>query len=355
MRYKENWEACEKRLAAFWNQELVDRSCVSVMGLGNAAPLGTLKKLGTPEECLRYWTDPDVVIARNRARMEHTYYGGESYPGIAMYMGVSAHSAFFKNAKYTFGDTLWIYPTLEDPAELEFDEQSFIYHKTIELAKAFAEDSRGDYMIGMPDLSGNLDALQNLMGPENLLISMIEDPEGVKDALNKLEYAYERIMSELYAIVKGVNRGGSCVGWLSTWAPGLHALMQCDLSVMISNPMFKEFALPELQTESRFLDYSMYHLDGFEQTRHLDDILSVRELRAIQWTQVAGQPPCTEYLPYLKRIQAAGKSLVIVVTPEQIEPLMENLSSKGLFLVTTVQTKEEAQFIEKQVTKLTHE
>ena len=138
------------------------------------------------------------------------------------------------------------------------------------------------------------------------------------------------------------QRGRSGVGWLRTWAPGMHAQMQCDISVMISNQMFNRFIVPELTEQCRFLDYALYHFDGIEQLRHLDSLLSISGLDAIQWTQVAGQPPVTDYIPELIKIQKAGKSLIIHVSPGQIKPLMEQLSSKGLYLLTDAGSPQEA-------------
>ena len=84
--------------------------------------------------------------------------------------------------------------------------------------------------------------------------------------------------------------------------------MQCDLSVMLSNPMFKEFIMPELQAQCELLEYPLYHFDGIEQLRHLDDLLSIPNLKTIQRTQVAGQGPVTDYIPALQKIQAAEKT-----------------------------------------------
>ena len=351
LRYKQDWELSKKRLTAFWNRDIIDRCCISVKVLEPEARQAVPQ---TDAERLRHWTDPESIIRRNRTAMEHTYYGGEAFPCIFVNLGAACHAGFFKGEKHYFGDSVWFFPSLADPDALEFDENSFLYRKTLELARAFAQDSRGDYMVSMPDTTGNADALAHLMGSEELLPAMLEEPEAVQRALSKIELSYERIMREVYDIVRTVNEGGSCVDWLSTWAPGFHAQMQCDLSVMISNPMFREFILPELQTQCKFLQYPLYHLDGFEQTRHLDDLLSIPELRAIQWTQVAGQPPCTSYLSELKRIQAAGKNLIIIVEPEQVEFLLENLSSRGLLLITTAPTVDDAQALLKRVGRLTH-
>jgi hypothetical protein len=177
----------------------------------------------------------------------------------------------------------------------------------------------------------------------------------VKGALKKIEKAYERAMRGVYDIVKENNEGGSCIGWLSTWAPGLHAQMQSDMSVMISNRMYEEFIVPELREQCDFLDYPLYHFDGVEQIRHLDSLLAIPKLRAIQWTQVVGQRPCTDYIPELKRIQAAGKGLLILASPAQVKPLMENLSSRGLYLITAVNSQETGEALLKEIGRLTHD
>ena len=355
MRYKNDWEQAKKRLTAFWDQQIVDRCCISVKAYDHRA-LSTARLVpGTDEERLRYWTDPEAIIRRNRFRMEHTFYGGESFPAIFVDLGAGGHAGFFEGEKHYFGDSMWFFPSLEHPDDLKFDKNSFLYQKTLELARAYAEDSRGDYMVSMPDSTGNADALAHLMGSENLMMAMLDEPEAVQRALGKIELAYETVMNEVYDIVKDVNEGGSCVDWLSTWAPGFHAQMQSDMSVMLSNDMFRQFVLPELQAQCKHLQYPLYHFDGVEQIRHLDDLLAIPELKAIQWTQVAGQPSCLEYLPQLRRIQQAGKSLIIIVPPRQLKPVMENLSSRGLYLITTVETQEEAEALIQQAAKLTHD
>src|SRR5699024_2687337 len=110
---------------------------------------------GTDEERMRYWTDPEQIIQRNRRLMENTYYAGEAFPCLFLDLGAGGHAGFFKGEKHYFGDSMWFFPSLQDPDDLEFDENSFLYKKTLELARAFVEDSKGDYMVSMPDSTGN--------------------------------------------------------------------------------------------------------------------------------------------------------------------------------------------------------
>ena len=124
---------------------------------------------------------------------------------------------------------------------------------------------------------------------------------------------------------------------------------------MISPRLFDEFIAPELKAQSRMLDYALYHFDGVEQIRHLDTLLSIPTIRAIQWTQVAGQPPCTDYMPELRRIQRAGKGLIIHVSADQVETLMRALSSKGLYLLIHVDSRMEADELLRRVGQWSHD
>lgn len=350
MRYREDWEKSKARQAAFWNGEILDRCCVSITaprdGAGSAPSF-------TRDEA--YYTDPQAVIAANRAQMERTYYAGDAFPCMPLDLGAGGHAGFFKGERHYIRDTVWFFPSLKHPDDLEFDETSPLYQKTLELARAFAQDSGGDYFISMPDSTGNADALSHLMGPDALMTAMLEEPQAVQRALQKIQAAYERIMKEVRAITAPVNEGGGCVQWLNTWAPGFHAQMQCDMSVMISPRLFDEFIAPELKAQSRMLDYALYHFDGVEQIRHLDTLLSIPGIRAIQWTQVAGQPPCTDYMPELQRIQRAGKGLIIHVSADQVETLMRALSSKGLYLLIHVDSQMEADELLRRVGQWSHD
>ena len=77
--------------------------------------------------------------------------------------------------------------------------------------------------------------------------------------------------------------------------------------------------------------------------RHLDMLLSLEKLKGIQWTAVAGQPSAAHYLPVLQRMQKAGKRLIIMAPPEDVRPLLEGLSARGLYIHTEADNPEQAQ------------
>ncbi len=358
MKYINDWEKIKKRFCMLWNCELMDRCCISVTapkhGRDNRIPPAP----ENPVDRLKYWTDAEWIAERYRKSFENTYFGGEAFPVIPIFLGAAGCAGFFKNARFEFSDsTVWFFPYINDYNKdpIELDAESLMYMKTFEIARYLADESKGDYIIGMPDLSGTADALSHMRGPENFLMDMIDDPDSVKKALKIIQDVRLKTSRQVYDIVRDNNDGGSSIGWLRTWGPGYHDQMQCDLSVMISQETFKKFIMPELEEQVSSIGIPLYHFDGIEQTRHLDLLLSLEKLAGIQWTCVEGQPSPLYFIPVLKKIQNAGKALILRVKPEEVETLMEQLSSNGLFLIVEASSEEEAMEIEKKAVKLTHE
>lgn len=356
MDYKDNWEKSKERLKAFWNREIIDRCCVSVFAPKNGISYAN-EPVPENYDKVQLWTDGEWILRRNKTYFESTYFGGEATPQIFLNLGAAGHAGFFKNARYQFENTVWFFPVINDWDEdaLEFDPDSFLYNKTIELAKYLVNESKGSFLVSMPDTCGNADALAHLRGSENLLMDFIEEEKNVQRALEKIQDAWLKVNNEVYNIVKDNNDGGCSITWLNTWAPGKHTQMQSDLSCMISSLDFNRYIMPELKKQSEWMDNCLYHLDGMEQIRHLDSLLSIEKLDVIQWTGVAGQPSPVEFIPQMKKIQEAGKGLLVWTNLQEFETLMEQLSSKGLYLLLEASSKEEADEVIKSVEKLTHE
>lgn len=357
MDYRENWDKSKERLKAFWNREIIDRCCVSVFSRRNGSSYIPERLPENISDKVKFWTDGEWILRRNKAAFENTYFAGEATPQIFLNLGAAGHAGYFKNARYQFEDTVWFFPFLQnwEHDQLLFDPESLLYKKTVELAQYLVNESKGSYFVSMPDTSGNADALAHLRGSENLLMDFCDEEDHVRNALRQIQRVWLKVNREVYDITESNNEGGSCITWLGTWAPGKHAQMQCDLSVMISPDTFNSFIMPELKAQCEWMDFPLYHFDGIEQIRHLDALLSLDRLSAIQWTCVAGQPSPLEYIPVLKKIQEAGKGLLLWIKPEELEPMMEQLSSKGLYLLLYANSEEEADDIVRKVEKLTHE
>ena len=122
--------------------------------------------------------------------------------------------------------------------------------------------------------------------------------------------------------------------------------MQCDFSAMISPDSFGRFVLPSLERHARFLDHSIYHWDGPGEIPHLPILLGIEELDGIQWVPGDGNPNVASdrWFPYYEKIQAAGKNLALTqdLSKTEILRLLKNLSQKGLFICSRVESQGDA-------------
>ena len=354
-----NWDKTKKRFEAFWQGEIIDRCMVSVI-----APKKGVRRISRPyptsrEDQLAHWFDGEVVLKRSLEEIESTYFGGDAMPRIWVNAGSAGHAGFFKGSHFDLtSNTLWLGAFVHDIEKdgLVFDPGSYLYKSSEALARYLVAEARGRYFVSMPDNGGDLDALAHIRGNENLLIDLVENQEWVKASMTKIKKAWLQYTALMHDITFENNDGGSSVYWLNTWGPGKHGQLQSDVSVMFSEDTFGEFVMPEMEYQCEWFDYPLYHLDGVEQVRHLDHLLSLEKLKAIQWTPVYGQPSQLDYLPELKRIQEAGKNLVMFVANDSsLDVIMENLSSKGLFLIVNTQSEDEAEYVVKKVEKLTRQ
>ena len=328
-----DWEASRERFAALWRGEVLDRCCIAVTSPrdGAAAPQPVCSSL---EE---KWFDPDCIYRNEMARMESLAYYGDAFPCLSLNFGAGGNAAYYGLKPVLRPDTVWFDPCLEDPEDyetLEMTDPFGMLQKQLEVAENLAARSRGDYLVSMPDNCVAIDALAHLRGSENLLCDMLTDPDEVLAASAKLIEGWKKTTMAFHEAI-GRHQDGNCIGWLTTYAPGLHAQVQCDLGAMISRDLVEKFFLNELREACRFLEYSLYHLDGIEQKRFLDLILSVPELKMIQWTSVDGQPPALASIESLRAIQAAGKGLLLNLPAVYVKDVLEQLSPKGLYIVTT--------------------
>jgi hypothetical protein len=123
------------------------------------------------------------------------------------------------------------------------------------------------------------------------------------------------------------------VSWMAIPSFGRMHIPSCDFATMIAPRQFREFVLPVLHQEVQAMTHNIFHMDGKGVARHLDAILELPNVQAVQWVQgVGADQPILQWVPLIKRIQAAGKSVVVDLTRAELEPLIDALRPEGIYL-----------------------
>ena len=294
-----------------------------------------------------WFLDAEHVIPHIERTAAATYWGGEAFPVVfPVSISLVAITAAYLGCPYRIMPVSfsgWASPVIQDWNKrpvLEFDPGNIWWKRTRSLLDAAAKRAAGRYCVGVPDLNGPGEILARLRDPHHLAIDLIECPEEVTKALIEINQAWLRYWeASLGTIHQWV---GGYWFWMGLWSDLPATDLQCDFSCMISSRMFEKFFLPGLDQQTRWVARTIYHLDGPGAIRHLEGLLSLPHLDGIQWIPGVGAPNVSSWVRLLRRIQAAGKLLVLKCRPPEVEHLLSELEPEGLLLSTRCKSEAEA-------------
>ena len=324
---------------AWWRGEVIDRACVQVYcprrdGPPARGPAGP-----------RRYLDIEWLLDQAQQHAERTAYLGEAFPCFWPNVGPETLAAYLGCTLHFDEATSWADP-LPVPAgcdwpDLKFDPANSYYRFIRDVTRQAMERFAGQIIVGVTDIHNGADTLAAIRDPEQLCLDMIERPDRVREAMGFLQQFRKDRFDENVAWTK--SQGGTTT-WLAAFSTGAYACLQNDFIVLISPAMDKEFVLDELNASANGADHVAYHLDGPGEVAHLDLLLSLDNLQAIQWVPGAGHGPQTDWLDLLRRIRQAGKSLHLYCeTPAEAVQLVEELGPRGVLVQTWTRTQDEAE------------
>ena len=345
-----DYEIRIKRQDYFFDNEIIDRPVVLIPVY---KPYES--KYKKDYKLLRdKWLDFDFVSDCIIEQVENTEYYGDALPNIFPNLGPEILSAFC-GCELEFGETTsWSIPIIDDWErdidKIAFSEDNFYFKKINEFTDILLQKGVGKFYTGLTDLHPGGDAIAAFRDPERLNMDLIDDPDYVKEATLKFEPIYYKIFNYFYD--KLIKNNQPCSTWHHIVSSRRFYIASNDFSCMISDRMFKEFFLQGIIDECKFYGNTIYHLDGPNALSHLDTLLEIKELNAIQWVPGAGLDVFSDdfNLPILKKIQGAGKGIQFYIRPNELDTIMENLKPQGVHLtVYTVKDKDEADNLLKRI------
>jgi hypothetical protein len=241
---------------------------------------------------------------------------GDSFPSLWPNFGPGVAAAFLGASLQNGEQTVWFHPRTEvELADLHtaFDPDNRWLRRVADLTRVAVERWHGLVQVGMTDIGGNLDMLASFRPGEKLLFDLYDDPESVKS----LTWEFHDRWWEFFRYFEAIQRAGLPGGnpgytaWTSIFSEAPYYMLQCDFCYMIGPEMFDEFVKPELVASCRKLTNAFYHLDGPGQLPHLDSLLTIPELKGVQWVPGDGQPDVSEWPEVYRKIRDAGKLIQV--------------------------------------------
>jgi hypothetical protein len=364
--WKEDWDRARENLRRWWN---LDGPAISVMAPKDSpwaelpapsrelpfcqpnAPKGRPPAKGAtfpvPDDAEAMWTDPETRFRAAAYQIAQTFYGGEAFPYFDTHLG-PGNLAVMLGAGASFSETdAWFMATMPDltsPPPLRLDGDNEWLRAQMALIEYGVAHADGRFLVSSPDLFSNIDVLAALRGTTEILTDMALEPDAVRRRIAEVDAAYFDVFDRIHSKIRD-EHGGNCVSVFDIWAPGRTDKVQVDLGAMFSADMFADLALPALNEQCAKLDYVLYHLDGSQCLQHLDHILTIENLKALEWTPDPGQPGGGDpkWYDLYRRIKEAGVAVqAIWIKPDEIDPLFEAVGPEGMFLQIRVKTETEA-------------
>ena len=374
--YKVNMEAAKEKFRNYWAHKNTGRPLMCVIARrpeveqysdGTPVEGGYLDQIcqgkyyNMPEE-LKWkdmddkYQDPQRIVDRYRYFCQTHAFLGESFPNLNIDFGPGSLASYLGSEIGFKEDTVWFNKCLDSwdgVPKLTFDPENKWFKKHLQLAKDCQALAGDDFYVDMPDLMENIDVLASLRGAQDILFDLLDEPEMIGERIQEVTDIYYEYYDRFYDVIKD-EEGGNAYTVFQIWGPGRTVKLQCDFSAMMSPEDFRKYIQPSLRSQSENMDHVLYHLDGPAAIKHMDALMEIEGIDALQWTSGDAGPDGT--LPdwdviYDKAI-AAGKSIWVKVYSGEFEDWIRNVDrivnkygSHSLFLLFPEMSMEQAAYL----------
>lgn len=340
-----HFQEAMKRIYAWFAGEIIDRPPVrfsahnAFMDQAVAAyPSANLRER---------WFDSEFQVNTYLKSIEGRRYHGETFPVFWPNLGPEIYAAFY-GSELEYGEvTSWSKPLVQnwaDAAKLKLDMANPYMAKLDEMTRLALERCPGKALVGYTDMHPGIDCVAAWRDPAQLAIDLIEEPDQVKALIQIAINDFETIYNHFDDTLKAHHQ--LSVSWMGIPTFGRMHIPSADFSSLISSRHFEEFCLPILQREVRTMTHNIFHIDGKRIARHLDLILSVPEVHALQWVQgVGSDQPIMQWVPLIKQMQAR-RPVIVDLHKSELDDFMAAVDPEGIFLwIGTANEEEELELL----------
>jgi hypothetical protein len=343
-----------KRVYAWFDNQIVDRPPIRFMA-HNAFLEAATEDIAdlSKEEKEAWWFNVELQIDLFNKSIEGRRFHGETFPVYFPNLGPDVYAAFY-GAQLEFGEvTSWSVPLVHDwekVNQLKLSMDNRYFKKLEELTSHALERCEEKFLVGYTDLHPGLDCVAAWRDPQQLCIDMIDNPDEVKMLADLSIADFETIYDHFDQMLK--DAGQLSVSWMGIPSYGRMHIASCDFSTMISPALYNQFGLPILQREVKTMTHTIFHVDGKGVARHLQAILNVPEVHALQWVQgMGGDYPIMQWVPLIRELQSKGVPVIVDLSPAELDSFVDATDPHGLFLWVATDNEAEELEILKRIEK----
>jgi hypothetical protein len=323
-----------RRIYAWYQQEMIDRPPIRFTAHNSEYDAPRLLAGRSWADAKARWFDAEFQVDFFVESIRRRAFHAETFPVFWPNLGPEVFVAFHGSELIFKEVTSYSIPLVQewdDMALIRFNRENPYFRKIEEMTRIALERCRGQFLVGYTDLHGGVDCAAAWRDPQRFCLDLIDSPENAKKLISLGMEHFQSVYDHFDAMLKA--GGQPSVTWMGVPSFGKMHIPSCDFAAMVSRRHFDEFCLPLLLAEVKPMSHNVFHLDGKGVAKHLDAILAVPEINAVQWVQGMGpDTPILQWLPLIRRIQAAGKSVMVDLQLSELVEFLENVDPKGIML-----------------------
>jgi hypothetical protein len=232
----------------------------------------------------------------------------------------------------------------DEALKVRLDRDNPWFRKYLEFADLLVATAAGRFPIGHAAEIGPTDLHAVLRSHTDAIMDLVDEPEKAAELLAKLGDIFREFTEALWSRVPRFH-GGCFDAQYSLWSPGDIVRLQEDAIAAYSPDLYRKFVQPVDRKLAGHFASSFMHLHSTS-LAFLDAVLEIDEIKCVEMNNDAiGGPTVADLAPHLRKIQDAGKPLLVrgSFTPEEMRLLMDTLEPRGLMFDILVKSLKETE------------
>ena len=163
-------------------------------------------------------------------------------------------------------------------------------------------------------------------------MDLVDEPERASELLWRLADCFCEVQQEFWKSMP-LFHGGYFDAQYSLWSPRPIMRLQEDATAVYSPALYRKFVQPVDRALASRFPCSFMHLHSTSMFL-LDAFLEIREIQCFEINKDALGPSTAAMIPHYRKVQSAGKPLLIrgALGAEEVRLLLDSLEPRGLFL-----------------------
>jgi len=324
---------CLERIYAWYDQKIIDRPPVRFHHHNIEYERHRTVSGPWPTDEDR-WLDVEFQIRTFVESLEGAEFKGETFPVYWPNISAVAYNLFLGQSAVFDYVTAWTHPCIDDLnnlPELRVRSDNRFFRAVDEMTDKALEIADGEFMVGYTDMYAGIDCTAGLRDMGQMCMDILMTPEPLKALIDLVWTEYLEVYEHFDRKLK--TAGQLSVTWMNLPSPKKFNVLACDFATLISPEHFDEFCLPIIRREAECFPCNVFHLDGPGVAKNIDSILTLPNLKAVQWVQGYGDDaPIMQWLPLIEEIQAAGKSVIVDLKLDELDEFISKTDPIGIML-----------------------